>query len=209
MLDRDFFERILRTCGYGLVAGMDEVGRGALAGPVVAAAVILDGNGDYREFRDSKAMSVRARGRAAERIRETALGIGIGSASERDVDRINVFEATKMAMREAVARLPVRPDVILVDGFRLSGLDSLCIGIVDGDACSYSIAAASIVAKVHRDGLMRQLAEEYPGYGFEQNKGYGSEFHRRAIVAHGPCPSHRQTFGIVREMNSPRGDHGR
>jgi ribonuclease HII len=112
-------------------------------------------------------------------------------------------------MRQAVAGLPVSPDIVLVDGFWLPGLDAPCIGIVDGDARSYSIAAASIVAKVHRDGFMTALAAEYPQYGFDRNKGYGTEPHRNAIVEYGPCPLHRRTFQGVRSMPAPGGDYGR
>ncbi len=203
MWSHDFFEKILRGRGYNFIAGVDEVGRGALAGPVVAAAVILNGNADYSEIRDSKVVPVRRRERLAARIRHEALGVGIGSVPEEEIDRLNILQATHEAMRQAVTGLPVSPDIVLVDGFWLPGLDAPCIGIVDGDARSYSIAAASIVAKVHRDAFMTARAAEYPQYGFDRNKGYGTETHRNAIAEHGPCPLHRRTFGGVRSVPAP------
>jgi ribonuclease HII len=209
MWSHDFFERILHGHGYRLVAGVDEVGRGALAGPVVAAAVVLSGAGDYREIRDSKLLTARRRAILSDRIRAEALGFGIGFVPEAEVDRINVLRATHEAMRQAVAGLPVAPDIILVDGFWLPGLEFPCIGIVDGDARSYSIAAASIVAKVHRDEFMTVRAAEYPQYGFDRNKGYGTETHRKAILEFGPCPLHRRTFGGVRSMPAVGGDYAR
>lgn len=208
MWSHDFFEKILRGRGYRLIAGVDEVGRGALAGPVVAAAVILSGEGDYSEIRDSKVVSPRRRELLAERLRREAIGTGIGSMSEEEVDRLNVLQATHEAMRRAVACLPVSPDIVLVDGFWLPGLDAPCIGIVDGDARSYSIAAASIVAKVHRDAFMTALAAEFPQYGFDRNKGYGTKAHRSAIAEHGACPLHRRTFEGVRSMPAHGGGYG-
>jgi ribonuclease HII len=209
MWSHDFFEQILHGRGYRFIAGVDEVGRGALAGPVVAAAVVLSGEGDYSEIRDSKVLSARRREILAGRIRSEALGFGIGSVPEAEIDRLNILQATHEAMRLALADLPVSPDIILVDGFWLPDLDAPCIGIVDGDARSYTIAAASIVAKVHRDAFMTALAAEFPQYGFDRNKGYGTEIHRNAIVEHGPCPLHRRTFQGVRSVAQPRGDHGR
>jgi len=209
MWSHDFFEKILHGRGYRLVAGVDEVGRGALAGPVVAAAVVLSREGEYGEIRDSKVLSARHREILSARIRAEALGFGIGSVPEAEVDRLNVLQATHEAMRQAVAGLPFTPDIVLVDGFWLPGLDAPCIGIVDGDARSYSIAAASIVAKVHRDGFMTVRAAEYPVYGFDRNKGYGTETHRQAIREHGPCPMHRRTFGGVRSEPPQGGDYAR
>jgi len=209
MWSHDFFEKILHGRGYRFIAGVDEVSRGALAGPVVAAAVVLSGDGDYSEIRDSKVLSARRRERLAGRIRNEALGFGIGSVPEAEIDRLNILQATHKAMRQAVAGLPVSPDIILVDGFWLPGLDAPCIGIVEGDARSYSIAAASIVAKVHRDAFMTALAAEFPQYGFDRHKGYGTEIHRNAILEHGPCPLHRRTFEGVRSAPMPRGNHGR
>lgn len=198
MWSYDYFEKILRRNGFRFIAGVDEVGRGALAGPVMAGAVVLDGTGDYNPIRDSKLLSARRRGSLAERIEAEALGIGFGSVSETEIDRINILQATHKAMHQAVANLPIPPDIVLVDGFMLPGLEMPCIGIIGGDSRSYSIAAASIVAKVKRDAFMRALAPEYPQYGFERNMGYGTEFHRCMIATHGPSPCHRQTFRGVR-----------
>ncbi|MBZ5495175.1 MAG: ribonuclease HII [Acidobacteriia bacterium] len=205
MWSYDYFEKTLRQTGFRIIAGVDEVGRGALAGPVWAAAVVFDGAGDYGSIRDSKVLSARKRRLLAERIHTEALGVGFGWVSESEIDRINILQATYKAMHQAVAQLPVVPDVVLVDGFVLPGLELPCIGIVGGDSRSYSIAAASIVAKVRRDAVMTSLASEYPHYGFDRNMGYGTEFHRRAIASHGPSPYHRQTFRSVRPVGANDG----
>jgi ribonuclease HII len=204
----DYFEAILRGHGHRLIAGVDEVGRGALAGPVVAAAVILDGKRDYSEIRDSKVLTPRQRDRLAPRIRREALGVGLGSVAESEIDRINILRATHKAMVQAITDLPVLPDIVLVDGFWLPGLDIPCIGIIGGDARSYSIAAASIIAKVHRDALMQSLAVDCPQYGFDRNKGYGTKFHLDAIANHGPSPFHRRTFAGVLTPGISGGDYG-
>jgi len=204
----DFFETILRKHGYSVIAGVDEVGRGSLAGPVVAAAVILECGGDFSDIRDSKVLSARSRDKVAGRIRREAIAIGVGAVGETEIDRINILQATKRAMIQAVSRLPIRPEMVLVDGFWLAGLTVPCMGIVQGDSRSYSIAAASIVAKVQRDKLMTAFAGNFPHYGFERNKGYGSTFHRQAIAEHGPCAIHRRSFGGVREFVAIGGDNG-
>ncbi len=201
----DFFETTLRSQGYRCVAGVDEVGRGALAGPVVAAAVILAENGDYGGIRDSKTLTARTRERLAKRLYRDAAGIGLGSVRESEIDTINILQATYKAMRQAIANLPVPPDMVLVDGFWLSDLPAPCIGVIKGDSLSYSIAAASIVAKVSRDALLSRLASEYPEYGFDRNKGYGTASHLEAIARHGPCPCHRKSF---RGVCPPGGNHG-
>jgi ribonuclease HII len=205
MWSHDYFEKTLRRNGFLLIAGVDEVGRGALAGPVFAAAVVLDGTGDYSSIRDSKVLSARKRRSLAKRIHAEALGIGFGQVSESEIDRINILQATHKAMRQAVANLPLSPDMVLVDGFLLPGLEMPCIGIIDGDSRSYSIAAASIVAKVKRDALMTSLASEFPQYGFDRNMGYGTEMHRRALTCHGPSPCHRRTFQGVLAMGGMNG----
>jgi ribonuclease HII len=194
MWSHDYFEKILRQNGFRTIAGVDEVGRGALAGPVWAAAVVFDGKGDYSQFRDSKELAAPKRRVLAERIHAEALGVGFGSVSESEIDRINILQATHQAMREAIANLPVAPDMVLVDGFFLPGLESPCIGIIGGDSRSYTIAAASIVAKVKRDAFMTSLAPQFPCYGFDRNKGYGTASHKRALASHGPSPYHRRTF---------------
>ena len=154
--------------------------------------------GDYSPIRDSKVLRAKTRRLLAGRIEVEALGVGFGSVSEVEIDQINILQASYKAMRQAVANLPIPPDVVLVDGFFLHGLEMPCIGIIGGDSRSYSIAAASIVAKVKRDALMAALASEYPQYGFDRNMGYGTEFHRRAIASQGASPSHRRTFRGVR-----------
>jgi ribonuclease HII len=205
MWSHDYFEKTLQHNGFRMIAGVDEVGRGALAGPVVAAAVVLDGTGDYSSIRDSKVLSARKRQLLAERIQVEAVGLGFGCVSESVIDEINILQATYKAMRQAVACLPVLPDMVLVDGFLLPGVVLPCIGIVGGDSRSYSIAAASIVAKVKRDAFMTSLASAYPQYGFDRNMGYGTEFHRRAIASHGPSPYHRRSF---KGVGTAGGDDG-
>jgi ribonuclease HII len=209
MWNYDYFEKTLHNHGYRFIAGVDEVGRGALAGPVMAAAVIFDGSGDYRDFRDSKTLSPRRREVLSQRIHRLSAAVAFGVASERTVDRVNVLRATQRAMRQAVRSLPVRPDIVLVDGFWLSRLPVPCIGIVDGDALSYTIAAASIVAKVKRDAWMRSASSRYLQYGFERNVGYGTPQHLQALASLGPCRIHRRTFAGVRETLGSGGCHGR
>lgn len=205
MWSHDFFEKTLRTNGCPVVAGVDEVGRGALAGPVVAAAIVLSGNGDYGEIKDSKALTTKSRERLAARLRKEALTYGFGLVDEAEIDRINILQATHKAMRGAISNLSVVPDAILVDGFWLPGLDVHCIGIVHGDSLSYSVGAASIVAKVYRDSLMISLAEDFPEYGFDQHKGYGTQYHRQAIARYGACCHHRMTFRGLRDFRTAGG----
>ncbi len=204
----DFFENILRKHGYDAIAGVDEVGRGALAGPVVAAAIVLDGQGNYNEICDSKSLTALSRERLAARLHREAVGVGVAEVPESEIDRINILQATRRAMFQAVGKLTAPPDIVLVDGSWLPGLNVHCIGIFHGDALSYSIAAASIVAKVHRDAFMTSLAMLYPQYGFDQNKGYGTKRHLRAITQYGPCPCHRRTFGRVRQVLNAGGSDG-
>jgi ribonuclease HII len=205
MWSHDFFEKTLRQNGRQFIAGVDEVGRGALAGPVLAAAVVLDGTGDYSSIRESKVLTPTKRQLLAKRIHAESLGVGFGWVSESEIDRINILQATHQAMLQAIANLAVVPDMVLVDGFLLPGLELPCIGIIGGDSRSYSIAAASIVAKVKRDAFMTSLASEYPQYGFEHNAGYGTDFHRRALALHGPSPCHRRTFHGVLPMGGENG----
>lgn len=181
----------------GIVCGVDEAGRGPLAGPVVAAAVILEPSTLPRRLRreldDSKKLSREAREEYALLIRRCAR-IGVGAASVEEIDRINILQATFIAMRRAVARLGVAPDIALVDGNQAPPLPCAIRMVVGGDGLSLSIAAASVIAKVTRDRLMRALALRYGGYGWETNVGYGTEEHRRAILALGPTPHHRMSF---------------
>ncbi len=186
--------------GHLRVAGVDEVGRGPLAGPVVAAAVILDPRNIPTGLYDSKSMTARARERAAQAIRESAQ-VGLGQASVEEIEEINILRATHLAMRRALADLGRPVDHALIDGSHLPpNLDCPATGLVRGDSRSLSIAAASIVAKVWRDGIMVALAQQHPGYGWEANKGYGSKSHIAALQALGPTPIHRRTFGPVHKV---------
>ncbi|HEY8450249.1 MAG TPA: ribonuclease HII [Bacillota bacterium] len=191
------YERRLWRQGYRWVAGVDEVGRGPLAGPVVAAAVILDADVWLPGLDDSKALTARARQRLAEEIRRQAVAVAVGVASVEEIDRLNIFHASQLAMRRAIADLRPQPDYLLVDGWRLREVDLPQWPIVGGDAVSNSVAAASIVAKVYRDALMVELDRAYPGYGFAQHKGYPTPDHRAALARLGPCPIHRRHFRLV------------
>jgi ribonuclease HII len=193
------FERQARNSGFPLVAGIDEAGRGPLAGPVVAAAVILPAGLLIKGVNDSKKLSPDTRERLFDVIIAQALSVGVGMGSAELIDRINILQATRHAMREAVSQLAPQPDYILIDG--ISTIDSPIPQktIKKGDSLSLSIAAASIIAKVTRDRLMRELDKIHPGYGFSGHKGYGSVLHLEAIRRLGPSPVHRLTFGGVKE----------
>ena len=185
-----------------LVAGVDEAGRGPLAGPVVAAAVILDPTRRIDGLNDSKKLSETARERLAGAIRDNAVAWAIGEASAEEIDRINILQATFIAMRRAVAGLAYVPQRALIDGNRVpAGLPCAALAIVKGDAKVASIAAASILAKTHRDSLMRDLATRYPMYGFERHMGYPTPAHFAALQAHGPCPAHRRSFAPVAQLS--------
>jgi ribonuclease HII len=188
------FEDEARAEGRAVVAGVDEVGRGALCGPVVAAAVALGDGFDTEGLDDSKRLTRRQREALDGRIREHARGFAVGQAEPAEIDRVNILEATLLAMRRAVLALPEKPDLLLVDALTIPGLDMEQRPIVKGDALSVSIAAASIVAKVARDALMRDLDREHPGYDLASNMGYGSEGHRDALRRLGPTSIHRRSF---------------
>lgn len=197
--------------GPHLVAGVDEAGRGPLAGPVVAAAVILrDGHG-IKGLADSKALSAGRRAGLFDRIRCEALAFAIAWADTEEIDRLNILQATMLAMRRAILGLAYRPDVVQVDGNRLPDLrfgdySPQGVAIVGGDRLIASISAASILAKVHRDRVLQCADTLYPEYGFAQHKGYGTSAHRECIRRHGPCPYHRRTFDPVRSMLAPAAD---
>jgi len=194
--------RFERRCEAQPVAGIDEAGRGPLAGPVIAAAVVLDmarlPRRIARRIDDSKQLPAAEREELFELVRPYA-AIGVGGASVTEIDTINILRATLVAMGRAVARLPVRPAIALVDGNRAPDLPCEVRMIIDGDALSLSIACASIVAKVTRDRLMTLLARQHPGYGWEHNAGYGTEEHRQALVHLGLTPHHRRSFRPVYE----------
>lgn len=178
----------------GRVCGIDEVGRGPLAGPVVAGAVILPEDCQILYLNDSKKLTEKRRELLYDEIMEKAVAVGIGVVSQQRIDEINILQATYEAMRQAVSKLEVRPDVLLNDAVTIPGLVQKQVPIIKGDAKSLSIAAASVVAKVTRDRMMIEMDGYYPGYGFASNKGYGSAAHIAALKAQGPCELHRRTF---------------
>jgi ribonuclease HII len=184
----------------GLVAGVDEAGRGPLAGPVVAAAVILDERHPIKGLADSKKLTALRRERLFDEIRAKALCCSIAEASVEEIDRLNILQATLLAMRRAVAGLRLKPNKVLVDGNRLPTLEVRAEAIVGGDALVPAISAASILAKVHRDRWCLTLDQQYPQYGFAQHKGYGTAAHLAALRAHGPCAQHRTSFRPVAEL---------
>ena len=188
------FEKELWAAGKEYIAGVDEVGRGPLAGPVVTAAVILPKDFSLLGVDDSKKLSPRRREELFEQIKDAAICWAIGRREPDRIDEINILEATKEAMLDAIRALPVKPDHVLIDAVRLPGLDLPQTSIIKGDARSVSIAAASILAKVTRDREMVEMAAVYPGYAFESNKGYGTAAHYEGLRALGPCPIHRKTF---------------
>jgi ribonuclease HII len=200
---RGLEERLAR-CGYGLIAGVDEVGRGSLAGPVVAAAVVLDGRCLVPGVDDSKCLTAPERERAAAAIRSHAVAFAVAATPPDVIDRINILEATRLAMGEALSRLRPAPDCAVVDAVRLSGLGFPCIPLVRGDCFSYAVACASILAKVERDRMMVELDRRYPQYGFAAHKGYGVAEHLEALASYGPSPIHRLTYKPV----LPRGEAG-
>ena len=184
----------------GLIAGVDEAGRGPRAGPVVAAAVILDPRYPIKGLADSKKLTALRRDRLFDEIRAKALCCSIGEASVEEIDRLNILQATLLAMRRAVEGLRLKPKLVLVDGNRIPMLEMLAEAIVKGDALVPAISAASILAKVHRDRWCAELHLQYPQYGFAGHKGYGTLAHMAALREHGACPQHRVTFKPVSEV---------
>jgi ribonuclease HII len=194
------FERVLWKAGIVHVAGVDEVGVGPLAGPVVAAAVIFPPNTAIEGIDDSKALDERRRLRLDLEIRSRATGVGIGVVDIEDIDRLNIYHAGLRAMQVALAHLPLVPQHILVDSRTIPGVGQPQNSFDKGDGINFSIASASIVAKVHRDRLMTQFDALYPGYGFASHKGYATLEHQNAIRERGPCPIHRRSFDYIREL---------
>jgi ribonuclease HII len=190
-------EEFLSQCGYTLIAGVDEVGRGALAGPVLAAAVIVDPFRLVPGVDDSKCLPAPERERLAAAIRRNCVACAVGNVSAEVIDRVNILEATRLAMRQALAALRPAPDCALVDAVGLAGCGFPCLPVIRADAISYAVACASIVAKVERDRLMVELDRRYPHYGFAAHKGYSVPEHLQALATHGPSPVHRLTYAPV------------
>ena len=193
-------ERRLRASGVSSIAGVDEVGVGPLAGPVVAAAVVFPPGAVIQGVDDSKRLREEERERLAPLISEQAQGVGIGLADVHEIDELNVYQAALLSMRRAIENLPLAPEHILVDARSIPGLDIPQSSLKKGDQASFSIAAASIVAKTHRDGLMRELDQRHPEYGFRRHKGYGTPEHQKAIRRHGLLPMHRKSFLFLEEV---------
>jgi len=198
------FERKAHGCGYRLIAGIDEAGRGPLAGPVVAAAVILPPGYEQGDtslqgvpINDSKKLTPRQRGKLYETITRDAISVGIGVVEAPEIDAVNILQATLAAMKEAVLALLPPPDYLLIDGLNRIDLDTPQETIVSGDSRSLSVAAASIVAKVSRDRLMEMYHRQFPQYNFLRNKGYGTREHREAILKYGRSKIHRRSFRVV------------
>ncbi len=194
-------EIALWKCGFKQIAGVDEVGRGPLAGPVVACACILPKGVVFHGIKDSKVLSCKERKRLAEYLTTRPdVKWAIGIASAQKIDEVNILRATLLAMKEAVEALSLQPDFVLVDGRDTPPITHSKRAVIKGDTVSQSIGAASIIAKVYRDDLMDQYHAQYPEYGFEKHKGYGTAYHRSAIQKYGLTPIHRRTFGIVKEQ---------
>ena len=194
MTDMWEFENKYLSDGYQLICGVDEAGRGPLAGPVCAAAVILPPNTDIPGLNDSKKLTDKKRRELFPVICETAMAYSIAFADHKEIDEINILQATYLAMERAITSLTMKPDFALIDGNRAKDFGVPLETVVGGDGRSASIAAASVLAKVTRDDLMLKMAQEYPEYGFEVHKGYGTKAHYAALAEHGPCEIHRMTF---------------
>jgi len=190
-------ERAARINGHMLVAGVDEAGRGPLAGPVVAAAVILPMGVAIHGINDSKLLTPEQREDLAPRIRAVAIAIGVAEASQEEIDQLNIAVAGRLALKRAVEALPLEPDYLLIDGFALPEVKLPQEALIKGDRRSASIMAGGIIAKTTRDALMRRMAEVYPGYGFEEHFGYSTPQHAVALRQLGPCPIHRRSFRPV------------
>lgn len=204
-MDRTRYEKELFAKGFQAIAGIDEAGRGPLAGPVVAAAVIFPAGEFIEGLRDSKKLTPRSRDRYFELIYKSARSVGIGRVDEGVIDRVNILQSTRIAMIQAIDKLKVAPDFLLVDGMKLRESPVTQWALIKGDDLSLSIAAASVIAKVTRDRLMLDYHNRYPRYHFSSNKGYGTVEHLRALDQFGPCPIHRRTFAPVRLRNAGSG----
>ena len=198
-IDNLKYEKELYKSGINLIAGVDEVGRGPLIGPVVAAAVILPKNYKLDGLTDSKKLSEKKRNQYYEIINHDAISIGIGIINEKTIDEVNIYEATKLAMYDAINKLKVKPEHILIDAMKLD-LDIPSTSIIKGDLLSESIAAASVIAKVTRDSMMYELDKKYPMYGFSSHKGYPTKKHIEAMKEYGIIDGYRKSFGPVKEI---------
>lgn len=187
-------ENEYREKGFDIICGVDEAGRGPLAGPVYAAAVILPSDCVIEGLNDSKKLTEKKREKLFDEIKEKALAYGIASADEKEIDEINILNATFLAMKRAIDSLSVKPDLALIDGNQKPHTDIEEVTVIKGDAKSMSIAAASVLAKVSRDGFMLEMAEKYPQYEFARHKGYGTKLHYEKIAQYGVCDIHRRTF---------------
>jgi ribonuclease HII len=201
------FEKQAQSVGFRFIAGVDEVGRGCLAGAVVAAACILDLSKPIPDgLDDSKKLSAKRREELEQRIKETAIAFAVAQVEADEIDQINILQATKKAMRSAIAALTPKPDFLLIDALKIDGLSIPQLSLVNGDAISASIAAASIIAKTYRDRLMKEIDKIYPNYGFAKNVGYATKEHLKALRVYGPCAVHRKTFRPINQIisNGPR-----
>lgn len=197
------YDESIKRKGFALIAGVDEAGRGPLAGPVIASAVILSDDIKIDGIRDSKKIPEKERERLFWAILINAVDIGIGIVDSQEIDRINILRATRQAMHNAVMDLKNRPDIVLIDALTIPSIKIRQLPIIKGDAKSASIAAASIVAKVIRDGIMAKYHSIYPDYGFDKHKGYATKLHLNKIEMHGPCPIHRKSFKKVIDLILP------
>ena len=197
-IEMQYYERLAYQEGASFIAGVDEVGRGPLAGPVVAAAVILPKNIEDLGFDDSKKLSASKREEIYRLIQEKAIAIGIGIVDADIIDQVNIYQASRLAMQQAVSELKIQPDYLLIDAMKID-VNTPQIGIIKGDTKSISIAAASIVAKQVRDQMMQEFDELYPGYDFSNNAGYGTPKHLEGLKSKGICPIHRKTFAPIKD----------
>ena len=198
-IEMQYYEKLAYQEGASFIAGVDEVGRGPLAGPVVAAAVILPKNIEDLGFDDSKKLSASKREEIYRLIQEKAIAIGIGIVDADIIDQVNIYQASRLAMQQAVSELKIQPDYLLIDAMKID-VNTPQIGIIKGDAKSISIAAASIVAKQVRDQMMQEFDELYPGYDFSNNAGYGTPKHLEGLKSKGICPIHRKTFAPIKDF---------
>ena len=198
-IEMQYYERLAYQEGASFIAGVDEVGRGPLAGPVVAAAVILPKNIEDLGFDDSKKLSASKREEIYRLIQEKAIAIGIGIVDADIIDQVNIYQASRLAMQQAVSELKIQPDYLLIDAMKID-VNTPQIGIIKGDAKSISIAAASIVAKQVRDQMMQEFDALYPGYDFSNNAGYGTPKHLEGLNTKGICPIHRKTFAPIKDF---------